>query len=352
MIIVMRSGAPTEEVNRISKEVEADGLEAEKIVGEHKVVIGLVGDTATRDPAQFKDLSPWIEQVLRVEKPFKRGSRDYRHGDPSTVQIPTGNVVVSVGENHPIAVVAGPCSVENEAMIVEIAQRVKAAGAKFLRGGAYKPRTSPYAFQGHGESGLDLLAAAREATGLGIITEVMDTADVEKIGAVADVLQVGARNMQNFALLKKVGAQDKPVLLKRGMSATIDEWLMAAEYILAAGNANVILCERGLRTFDRQYTRNLLDLSAVPVLRTLTHLPIMVDPSHGTGWSQFVPTLAKGAIAVGTDSLMIEVHDNPAKAMSDGPQSLTPDQFDALMADLAPLGKAVGRWEGAKLAVG
>ena len=344
MIIVMRIGAPAEEVDRICQVVQEDGLEPEKIVGDHKVVIGLVGETAERDPDHFKDLSPWIETVLRVEKPFKRVSRDYRHGQPSTVNVPTGNGVVPIGENHPIAVVAGPCSVENEAMIVEVAQRVKAAGAKFLRGGAYKPRTSPYAFQGHGESGLDLLAAARDATGLGIITEVMDTADVAKIGAVADVLQVGARNMQNFALLKKVGAQDKPVLLKRGMSATIDEWLMAAEYILAAGNANVILCERGLRTFDRQYTRNLLDLSAVPVLRSLTHLPIMVDPSHGTGWSQFVPTLAKGAIAVGTDSLMIEVHNNPAKAMSDGPQSLTPDQFDTLMADLAPLGKAVGRW--------
>ncbi|MEM9771990.1 MAG: 3-deoxy-7-phosphoheptulonate synthase, partial [Cyanobacteria bacterium P01_D01_bin.73] len=184
-----------------------------------------------------------------------------------------------------------------------------------------------------------------------IITEVMDTADVDKIGAVADVLQVGARNMQNFALLKKVGAQDKPVLLKRGMSATIDEWLMAAEYILAAGNSNVILCERGLRTFDRQYTRNLLDLSAVPVLRSLTHLPIMVDPSHGTGWSQFVSPLAKGAIAVGTDSLMIEVHNNPAKALSDGPQSLTPDQFDALMADLAPVGQAVNRWKKAAVHV-
>lgn len=344
MIIVMRSGAPTEEIDRICQVVQESGLETEKIVGEHKVVIGLVGDTASRDPGQIKDLSPWIEQVLRVEKPFKRVSRDFRNGEASTVNIPTGNGVVSIGENHPIAVVAGPCSVENEAMIVEIATRVKTAGAKFLRGGAYKPRTSPYSFQGHGESGLDLLAAARDASGLGIITEVMDTADVEKIGAVADVLQVGARNMQNFALLKKVGAQDKPVLLKRGMSATIDEWLMAAEYILAAGNPNVILCERGLRTFDRQYTRNLLDLSAVPVLRTLTHLPIMVDPSHGTGWSQFVPTLAKGAIAVGTDSLMIEVHNNPAQAMSDGPQSLTPDQFDALMADLAPIGQAVGRW--------
>jgi 3-deoxy-7-phosphoheptulonate synthase len=229
-------------------------------------------------------------------------------------------------------------------MIIEVAHRVKAAGASFLRGGAYKPRTSPYAFQGHGESALDLLAAARETTGLGIITEVMDTADLEKVAAVADVVQVGARNMQNFSLLKQVGAQEKPVLLKRGMSATIEDWLMAAEYILAAGNSNVILCERGIRTFDRQYTRNTLDLAAVPVLRALTHLPIMVDPSHGTGWVAYVPAMAKGAIAVGADALMIEVHPDPAKALSDGPQSLTPDQFDTLTQEMAVIGGALGRW--------
>jgi 3-deoxy-7-phosphoheptulonate synthase len=234
--------------------------------------------------------------------------------------------------------------VENETMIVETAQRVKAAGAKFLRGGAYKPRTSPYAFQGHGESALELLAKAREVSGLGIITEVMDAGDLEKIAEVADVIQVGARNMQNFSLLKQVGAQSKPVLLKRGMAATIEDWLMAAEYILAAGNPNVILCERGIRTFDRQYTRNTLDLSVVPVLRKLTHLPIMIDPSHGVGWSEFVPAMAMAAIAAGTDSLMIEVHPNPAKALSDGPQSLTPDRFDQLMSELAVIGKAVGRW--------
>jgi 3-deoxy-7-phosphoheptulonate synthase len=230
-------------------------------------------------------------------------------------------------------------------MIVETAQRVKAAGAKFLRGGAYKPRTSPYSFQGHGESALDLLAKARDVTGLGIITEVMDTADLDQVAEVADILQIGARNMQNFSLLKKVGAQDKPVLLKRGMAATIDDWLMAAEYILAAGNANVILCERGIRAFDRTYTRNILDLSVVPVLRSLTHLPIMVDPSHGTGVSALVPTMAKAAIAAGTDALMIEVHPNPAKALSDGVQCLTPDRFDRLIQELAIVGKAVDRWQ-------
>lgn len=345
MIIVMRAGAPAEEVDRVSDEFRSWGLDPEKIVGQHKVVIGLVGDTASLDRDRMAEVSPWIETVLRVEKPFKRASREYRHNEASEITIQTPNGPVTIGENHPIAVVAGPCSVENEEMIVETAQRVKAAGAHFLRGGAFKPRTSPYAFQGHGDSALELLAAARAASGLGIITEVMDGADLEKIYEVADVIQVGARNMQNFSLLKQVGAQDKPVLLKRGMAATIEDWLMAAEYILAAGNPNVILCERGIRTFDRQYTRNHLDLSAVPVLRTLTHLPVMLDPSHGTGWSQYVPTMAKASIASGCDALMIEVHPNPKKAMSDGPQSLTFDAFDELMADLAPIGNAVGRWQ-------
>ena len=229
-------------------------------------------------------------------------------------------------------------------MIIETAQSVKASGAQFLRGGAYKPRTSPYAFQGHGESALELLAVAREATGLGIITEVMDTADVEKVAEVADVVQVGARNMQNFSLLKRVGAQNKPVLLKRGMSATLEEWLMAAEYVLAAGNPNVILCERGIRTFDKQYTRNTLDLSVIPVLRSLTHLPIMIDPSHGTGRAEYVPAMAMAAIAAGADALMIEVHPNPAKALSDGPQSLTLERFEQLVWEMAVIGKAVDRW--------
>lgn len=344
MIIVMKSGSPQAEVQRICQEMESWNLSTEAIIGRHKVVIGLVGETRELNPDQIQDVSPWIEQVMRVEKPFKRVSREFRHGEASEVNIPTPNGVVIVGEHHPLVVVAGPCSVENEAMIVETALQVKAAGAAFLRGGAYKPRTSPYAFQGHGESALELLAAAREASGLGIITEVMDTADLEKVAEVADVVQIGARNMQNFPLLKKVGAQEKPVLLKRGMSATIEEWLMAAEYILAAGNANVILCERGIRTFDRQYLRNTLDLGVVPVLRELTHLPIMVDPSHGTGWATYVPAMAKAAIAAGTDALMIEVHPNPAKALSDGPQSLTPLEFEQLMQEAAPLGQAMGRW--------
>jgi len=341
----MKVGSPEVELSRISQELKGWGLTPEKIVGKHKVVLGLVGDTVDLEPLQIQEISPWIEQVLRVEKPFKRASRQFRNGEASDVVVSTPSESVSFGEHHPLVVVAGPCSVENETMIIETALRVKAAGAKFLRGGAYKPRTSPYSFQGHGESALELLAAARSASGLGIITEVMDTADVQKIAEVADVLQVGARNMQNFALLKKVGAQDKPVLLKRGMSATIDEWLMAAEYILAAGNQNVILCERGIRTFDRQYARNTLDLSVLPVLRSLTHLPIMIDPSHGTGRYEYVPAMAKAAIAAGADSLMIEVHPNPAKALSDGPQSLTPEGFDSLMQEMAVIGKAVGRWK-------
>jgi 3-deoxy-7-phosphoheptulonate synthase len=348
MIIVMKVGSPQEEINRISTELSSWGLTPEKIIGQHKVVIALIGETADLDPPRIQELSQWIEQVLRVEVPYKRASRQFRHGEASEVVVNTPQGDVVFGEHHPLVVVAGPCSVENEEMIVETALRVKAAGAKFLRGGAYKPRTSPYAFQGHGESALELLATARKVSGLGIITEVMDTEDLEKIGQVADVIQVGARNMQNFSMLKKVGAQPKPVLLKRGMAATIEDWLMAAEYILAAGNPHVILCERGIRTFDRQYTRNTLDLSVVPVLRKLTHLPIMIDPSHGVGWSEFVPAMAMAAIAAGTDALMIEVHPNPAKALSDGPQSLTPDAFDQLMSELAVIGQAVRRWPNQK----
>jgi 3-deoxy-7-phosphoheptulonate synthase len=344
MIVVMKIGTPEDEITRLSEEFTSWGLSPERIVGKHKTVIGLVGDTVEMDALQLQELSSWIEQVLRVEKPYKRVSREYRQGEASEIPVSTPEGTVLFGENCPLVIVAGPCSVENEAMIIETARRVKAAGAKFLRGGAYKPRTSPYAFQGHGESALGLLAAAREATGLGVITEVMDTADLDKVAEVADMIQIGARNMQNFSLLKKVGAQDKPVLLKRGMSATIEEWLMAAEYVLAGGNPNVILCERGIRTFDRQYARNTLDLSVIPVLRSLTHLPIMIDPSHGTGKAEYVPAMAMAAIAAGTDSLMIEVHPNPAKALSDGPQSLTPERFDRLVQELSVIGKAVDRW--------
>jgi 3-deoxy-7-phosphoheptulonate synthase len=345
MIVILKSGTPADEITSISQGLsEVWGVTVEKSVGKHRVILGIIGETATIDTLQIQEFSPWIEQVMRVQKPFKRASREFRYGEASEVIINTPNERVHIGEHHPVAIVAGPCSVENEEMIVETAKRVKAAGAKFLRGGAYKPRTSPYAFQGYGESALELLAAARAVTGLGIITEVMDTADLPAVARVADVIQVGARNMQNFALLKKVGAQDKPVLLKRGMSATIDEWLMAAEYILAAGNPNVILCERGIRTFDSKYARNTLDLSVIPVLRSLTHLPIMIDPSHGTGKSEYVPPMAVAAIAAGADALMIEVHPNPARALSDGPQSLTPECFDYLTQEMAVIGKVVGRW--------
>lgn len=349
MIVILKSGVPSSEVEIISEALsEQWNVKVEKSVGQHKTVLGLIGETALLNKDQIQNMNPWIEQVVRIEKPFKRASLEFRHGQASGVKVSTPNGDVYFGEDHPLVIVAGPCSVENEEMIVETAKRVKVAGAKFLRGGAYKPRTSPYAFQGHGESALELLATARKVSGLGIITEVMDTEDLEKIGQVADVIQVGARNMQNFSMLKKVGAQPKPVLLKRGMAATIEDWLMAAEYILAAGNPHVILCERGIRTFDRQYTRNTLDLSVVPVLRKLTHLPIMIDPSHGVGWSEFVPAMAMAAIAAGTDALMIEVHPNPAKALSDGPQSLTPDAFDQLMSELAVIGQGVGRWPNQK----
>ncbi|MDJ0534526.1 MAG: 3-deoxy-7-phosphoheptulonate synthase [Xenococcaceae cyanobacterium MO_207.B15] len=344
MIVVMKTDTPNLEIQRIIKELQSESITPETIVGKHKVIIGLVGNTASLNPQHLQQLSPFIEKVMRVDKPFKRASLEFRHGEPTEVSVPTPNGVVVFGQNHPIVTVAGPCSVENEEMIVETARRVKAAGAQLLRGGAYKPRTSPYSFQGHGESALGLLAKAREVTGLGIVTELMDPADLAKVAEVADIIQIGARNMQNFSLLKQLGAINKPILLKRGMAATIEDWLMSAEYILAAGNPNVILCERGIRTFDRKYTRNTLDLAAVPVLRTLTHLPIMVDPSHGTGKAEYVPTMAKAAIVAGADSLMIEVHPNPTKALSDGPQSLTLEGFDQLMQQMTLIGQAVGRW--------
>ncbi|MEM9925297.1 MAG: 3-deoxy-7-phosphoheptulonate synthase [Cyanobacteria bacterium P01_D01_bin.50] len=343
MIIVIQSGTPAVEIDRIIEELSIYKVSTEKIIGKEKVVIGLIGDTSNINPQSIQQMSFFIEQVILVEQPFKRASLEYRYGEPSEVVVQTPNGAVTFGQNHPLVVVAGPCSVENEGMIVETAKVVKASGAQFLRGGAYKPRSSPYSFQGHGESALHLLAKAREATGLGIITEVMDTSDLDKVAAIADVVQIGARNMQNFSLLKKAGATGKPILLKRGMSATIEEWLMAAEYILSTGNPNVILCERGIRSFDKKYTRNVLDLSTVPVLKTLTHLPIMIDPSHATGYSKYVPTMAKAAIAAGTDSLMIEVHPNPAKALSDGPQSLTPGDFIELMQELKPLSQYFGR---------
>lgn len=335
MIIVMKPKTPAIEIQRISEEINCwNNIVAEKSTGKHQVVIGLIGDTTELEPSRVGVLSPFIEKVVRIEKPFKRASREFRHGESSIVSVNTPQGIVDFGQDCPIVHIAGPCSVENEQMIVETAQKIKQAGAQFLRGGAYKPRTSPYAFQGHGEKALEFLATARQETGLGIVTEVMNVSDLEKIAEVTDIIQIGARNMQNYSLLKKAGCQSKPVLLKRGMCATIKEWLLAAEYIIAAGNPNVILCERGVRSFDNQYTRNILDIAVIPVLRTLTHLPIVVDPSHGTGKAEYVPAMAKAAIAAGADSLMIEVHPNPAKALSDGPQSLKPEQYQELMQEM------------------
>lgn len=343
MILVMDSSTPKAEIKRVRDEISSSNIETEISEGKHKIVIGLIGDTAEVDPLKIQTSSSFIEQVLRVKQPFKRASREFRHGESSEVKVATPNGVVSFGQNCPLVHISGPCSVENESMIVKTAREVKLAGAQFLRGGAYKPRTSPYSFQGQGEKALDLLAIARQETGLGIITEVMDGADLNKVSAVADIVQVGARNMHNFSLLKQVGRINKPILLKRGISATIEEWLMAAEYILAEGNPNVILCERGIRTFDRKYTRNTLDLSVVPVLRSLTHLPIAIDPSHGTGKSEYVPAMAIAAISAGADSLMIEVHPHPAQALSDGPQSLTPEQYRELMQQMNIIAQVMGR---------
>lgn len=342
MIIVMKPKTPTIEIQRISEEIGFWNLTAEKSVGKHQVVIGLIGDTTEIEPSRVQTLSPFIEKVVRIEKAFKRASREFRHGEPSIVSVKTPDGLVQFGQDVPLVHIAGPCSVESESMIVATAKNLKQTGVKFLRGGAYKPRTSPYAFQGHGKKALGFLAAAREQTGLGIITEVMNVGDLEEVAQVADIIQIGARNMHNYSLLKKAGSQSKPILLKRGMCATIQEWLFAAEYIIAAGNSQVILCERGIRSFDSQYTRNTLDLSVIPVLRTLTHLPIMIDPSHGTGSSAYVPAMAKAAIAAGADSLMIEVHPNPAQALSDGPQSLNPKQYQELMQEMIRVDQVVG----------
>lgn len=344
MIIVMKPDTPIPEIEQINQKLRNWNVTPEKISNHHEPLIALIGDTAEIDPKQIQQLSPFIEKIMRINKPFKRVSREFKNGKASKVLVETPNGFVTFSQEDSIVAIAGPCSVENEEMIVETALRVKAAGAQFLRGGAYKPRTSPYSFQGHGEKALELLARVRGVANLGIVTEVMDTADLDKVAQVADIIQIGSRNMQNFSLLKKLGTINKPILLKRGLAATIEDWLMAAEYILAAGNPNVILCERGIRTFDSQYTRNTLDLSAIPVLRSLTHLPIMIDPSHATGHADYVMPMTKAAITAGADSIMVEVHPNPVQALSDGPQSLTIEQYEQLMREIPIIAQAVGRW--------
>jgi 3-deoxy-7-phosphoheptulonate synthase len=279
---------------------------------------------------------PGVEKVLPVLKPYKLASREFRN-ENTIIKIGTAEI-----GGRKVVVMAGPCAVENKTLLIETAKEVKAAGASFIRGGAFKPRTSPYSFQGLGEEGLTYLAEARERTGLPVVTEVMDPRDMDAIVKYADIIQIGARNMQNFRLLKEVGAYHKPVVLKRGISATIKEWLMSAEYIMAGGNHNVILCERGIRTYETA-TRNTLDLSAVPVLKQLTHLPVIVDPSHAVGKWDLVAPMAKAAVAAGADGLIIEVHPNPEEALSDGEQSLKPKMFKQLMDELKPIAQAVGR---------
>ena len=313
MIISTKKGTPKEELEKIVDKFEKQGLDVTLITGKDYNVFGLVGDTTKIDERDVL-ANPWIDNVTRVSAPYKRANRLFH---PADSIIDCGGVKIGKGEK--IAVMAGPCSIEGEEQALRIANGVKAGGASLFRGGAYKPRTSPYSFQGLGATGLEYLKVARQETGLPIVTELMDLSQLPLFKDV-DVIQIGARNMQNFDLLKAVGHQDKPVMIKRGMSATYEEWLMSAEYVMAGGNENVILCERGIRTFE-SYTRNTLDLACIPVLRKLTHLPIIIDPSHATGKSWLVDPLAMGAVATGADGLLIEVHNDPAHALCDGPQS-------------------------------
>jgi 3-deoxy-7-phosphoheptulonate synthase len=337
-IIVLKPSATEKDIRHIEKKLESLGLMANISKGTERTIIGVIGDTSkvTEDVENSIRVAPGVENVMRILKPYRMASREFKR-TPTVVKVKDETI-----GGRRICVIAGPCSVENRAMMVNIAKGVKKAGANFIRGGAFKPRTSPYSFQGLGEEGLRYLAEAREKTGLPIVTEIMDPRDIEVIEKYTDVIQIGARNMQNFRLLLEVGESRKPVLLKRGLSATIKEWLMSAEYIMSRGNMNVVLCERGIRTFETA-TRNTLDLSAVPVLKKLTHLPVVVDPSHGVGVVEHVAPMAKAAVAAGADGLIIEVHTNPEEALSDGEQSLKPDAFARLMRELKPVAKAVGR---------
>jgi len=327
MIIVMKPGATKAEFNHVIVKIKEYGFQAHPIVGTERTVIGCVGDERSKTQLQSLEVAPGVESVMPILKPFKLASKEMRKE----------RTIVKVGKysigGSQFVVMAGPCSVETREQILKSAEVVKKAGAQVLRGGAFKPRTSPYSFQGLEEEGLKLLAEAREKTGMPFVTEVITPTDVALVAEYADILQIGARNMQNYALLKEVGRIKKPVLLKRGMSNTLKELLMSAEYIMSQGNYNVVLCERGIRTFE-DYTRNTCDLSAVPALKELSHLPVIVDPSHGTGVRSLIAPLSKAAVAVGADGLIIEVHPNPEEAYSDGAQSLMPKQFEKLMEEV------------------
>lgn len=324
MVIVMKQNTPINELEQLKVRLRQMGFEINFSQGENHTIIGLIGDTTRIDENQLQ-ANPFVDRILRVQHPFKRVSRMF-HPEDTVIDI-AGH---KIGGGNTV-IIAGPCSVESEEQLMTIAQQIKISGAQLLRGGAYKPRTSPYSFQGLGIQGLELLRRAKELTGMPIVTECISVDTVELVAEYADVIQVGARNMQNFALLKKVGQTDRAVLLKRGMSATIDELLMAAEYILAEGNERVILCERGIRTYET-YTRNTLDISAIVAIKELSHLPIICDPSHAAGKWELVTPLAKAAIAAGADGLMVEVHHQPEMALSDGNQSLKPEKFQHLVA--------------------
>ena len=335
MLVVMKKGSTQEDLAGVIGKITQSGLAGHISQGVERTVIGVVGQTypELRDILEFL---PGVEEVIPISKPYKLSSREFQHED---TKIKVGDVVIG-GEE--LLIIAGPCAVETENQVLATARAVKEAGANILRGGAFKPSTSPYQFRGLGKEGLEILALARAETGLPLITEVLTPHDVELVARYADILQIGARNMQNFTLLDEVGKVKKPVMLKRGMSATIQEWLLSAEYILSQGNRQVMLCERGIRTFET-YTRNTLDISAIPVVKKLSHLPVIADPSHGTGKWYLVAPLALAAVAAGADGLMIEVHPNPDQALKDGAQSLTFDSFQQLMSQLAPVASAVQR---------
>lgn len=335
MIVVMQTNASKEQTKSVEQALIEMGFKTHPIMGECKTVIGAIGDKHDLDVETIK-LMDGVENIVPIMKPYKLVGRELKSED--TI-VKVGNIEIGGKE---IVVMAGPCAVETEQQLYDSAEAVKAAGAKILRGGAFKPRTSPYAFQGLEEDGLKMLKEVRNRTDMKIVTEVIDTRDVELVSKYADILQIGARNMQNFRLLHEAGLSGKPVLLKRGMSATIEEWLMAAEYVLAAGNPNVILCERGIRTYETA-VRNTLDLSSIPIIKELSHLPVIVDPSHASGTYKYVAPLSKGAVAIGADGLIIEVHKDPCIAKCDGPQSLKPEKFEQLMNELKPIAKAIER---------
>lgn len=335
MVIVMNPKCSQNEVMAVKNELINHGLGVNLSQGATFCIIGVVGETRAVDPDKILSFNG-VDKILKVEEPFKKANRLFKPND--TIVNVDGTLV---GENH-LGIMAGPCSVESEEQIIEIAKSIKKSGANFLRGGAFKPRTSPYSFQGLELEGLELLKIAKRETGLPIVTEIMSPKYIDEFVNNVDVIQVGARNMQNFDLLKELGKTNKPILLKRGLSATIEEWLMSAEYIMAGGNENIILCERGIRTYET-YTRNTFDLSAIPVIKKLSHLPVIVDPSHASGYWYLVEPLAKAAIAVGADGLMIEVHNNPQCALSDGQQSLKPELFDKVMKKVKTLAEIEGK---------